>query len=332
MDKLRGVNLGGWLVLERWITPSVFRGTMAQDETQLCRELGEQKIERLEQHRRTFITEDDIKWIKNEGLDAVRVPVPHWLFSAEEPYVGCATYLDWLMDACLQHKIRVIIDFHAAPGSQNGNDHSGLKGKLGWHENGNITHSLDVIEQLAQRYCKYPNLLGIELLNEPSGKIPKTILSEYYRLGYGRVRKYCDSSIAVVICDAFDPHNWKNVMAGEDYENVWLDTHLYQCFSDEDKKRGIHNNIRKAKYEWYDTLLEIQSKRPVIVGEWSNALDNKSLRGLDDYERDKAMQAYGTAQLQAFAEAQGWFYWTYKNEDGGAWSLRDAIQRGWLAL
>ena len=24
--KLRGVNLGGWLVLEKWITPSLFEG------------------------------------------------------------------------------------------------------------------------------------------------------------------------------------------------------------------------------------------------------------------------------------------------------------------
>ena len=27
--KLRGVNLGGWLVLEKWITPSLFEGLEA---------------------------------------------------------------------------------------------------------------------------------------------------------------------------------------------------------------------------------------------------------------------------------------------------------------
>jgi glucan 1,3-beta-glucosidase len=26
-DKVRGVNLGGWLVLEPWITPSIFEAT-----------------------------------------------------------------------------------------------------------------------------------------------------------------------------------------------------------------------------------------------------------------------------------------------------------------
>lgn len=29
--KLRGVNLGGWLLLEKWITPSLFDGLDATD-------------------------------------------------------------------------------------------------------------------------------------------------------------------------------------------------------------------------------------------------------------------------------------------------------------
>ena len=38
--KLRGVNLGGWLVLEKWMTPSLFEGLAATDETTYCAELG----------------------------------------------------------------------------------------------------------------------------------------------------------------------------------------------------------------------------------------------------------------------------------------------------
>ena len=327
---IRGVNLGGWLVLERWITPSVFHGTMAQDETGLCQELGERRVERIDSHHQNFITEEDIRWIKQEGLDAIRVPVPHWIFGNVEPYVGGVKYLDWLMDICLKYKLDVVIDFHAAPGSQNGNDHSGLSGKVRWSDDGNITRSLDVIEQLAERYCKYPNLLGIELLNEPSNKIKRNTLVEYYRLGHERVRKYCDEQVAVIISDTFNPKDWKQELS--DMGNVWLDTHLYQCFSAEDKRRGIHNNIRKAKNEWAEVLADIQSVRPVMVGEWSLSLDRKSFRGLDSYERDKALQAYGQAQLGAFDAAQAWFYWTYKTEEGGTWSLRDSIQRGWLRL
>ena len=37
-EKLKGVNLGGWLVLEKWITPSLFDGTNAVDEFHLHKE------------------------------------------------------------------------------------------------------------------------------------------------------------------------------------------------------------------------------------------------------------------------------------------------------
>lgn len=332
MEKLRGVNLGGWLVLERWITPSVFAGTTAQDETQLCHELGDEKHRRLDSHRQNFISKEDIKWMKRQGLNAVRVPIPYWVFGGVEPYVGCIKYLEWLMDICMVYKLGVVIDLHAAPGSQNGNDHSGIKGKVSWPEGSNITRTLDVIEQLALSFCKYPNLIGIELLNEPSSKIPKNILIEYYRLGYERIRKYCYGSVAVIISDTFDPKNWKDIFVEDSYTNVWLDTHLYQCFALDDKLRGIHNNIKKAKYEWHNMLKEIQAKRPVIVGEWSVSLDRKSFRGMGDFERDKALQAYGQAQLQAFEQASGWFYWTYKTEQGGTWSLRHSLQKGWLKI
>ena len=30
--KVKGVNLGNWLVLEKWMSPSLFEGTTAEDE------------------------------------------------------------------------------------------------------------------------------------------------------------------------------------------------------------------------------------------------------------------------------------------------------------
>ena len=39
--KIRGVNLGNWLVLERWMEPELFRETDAEDETWLRRLLPE---------------------------------------------------------------------------------------------------------------------------------------------------------------------------------------------------------------------------------------------------------------------------------------------------
>ena len=70
-QKIKGVNLGGWLILENWMTPSVFgvaglpgkgdeRSVM--DEWSLCEILGKERCaEVLEEHWETFYTEADFK-------------------------------------------------------------------------------------------------------------------------------------------------------------------------------------------------------------------------------------------------------------------------------
>ncbi len=86
-DRLRGVNLGGWLLLEKWITPSLFAGLAATDETTYCAELGlDEATRRLHHHWQTFITRDDFAWLARTGINAVRLPVGHWLFGPDYPY------------------------------------------------------------------------------------------------------------------------------------------------------------------------------------------------------------------------------------------------------
>ena len=54
-EKIRGVNLGNWLVLERWMEPELFRDTDAEDETWLRRLLPAKELERrLKEHRESW--------------------------------------------------------------------------------------------------------------------------------------------------------------------------------------------------------------------------------------------------------------------------------------
>ena len=95
MEKIRGVNLGNWLVLEKWMDNNLFSGTQAMDETYLCAELGHDRAtERLKVHRDEFITERDFEEIAFMGFNAVRIPVPFFLFEDLGPYVHCYEYLD----------------------------------------------------------------------------------------------------------------------------------------------------------------------------------------------------------------------------------------------
>jgi glucan 1,3-beta-glucosidase len=329
----RGVNLGGWLALEKWITPSVYAGTQAEDEYTLCDALGKAKAsERLGRHRETWITAEDFQWLASRGINAVRLPVGYGVARESPPYLTAFDTVDWAFRTAGRHGIGVLLDLHCVPGSQNGWDHSGRQSQLGWHSSKhNIDESLRILADLADRCKPYDNLIGIELLNEPRWDVPIDILKGFYRDAYHRVRERIGKERgAIVIHDAFRPFEWKGFMQGPEYANVFLDTHPYQCFTDDDRKRDIHGQVEFALVERRKLLDGMKQQLPCLVGEWSCALPPQSLGGRKGFELDVAMRAYGGAQLINFDATAGWFFWTYKTEEGGAWSFRDCVQRGWL--
>jgi len=331
--KIHGVNLGGWLVLEKWIKPTLFAGETAEDEYTLCQSLGREKAASLLQHHReTWITADDFKWLAAHGINSVRLPVGYWVLEENPPFISGRETLDWAFRMAKANGLSVLLDLHGVPGSQNGWDHSGRQGAIGWHTSKeNIAHSLRVIEDLAIHCQDFDNLLGIELVNEPRDVVPLDILKAYYQEAYQRVRQHPGKNrAAVVMHDSFRPFAWEDFMREPEYANVILDTHLYQCFSDADRQRDINDQIEVAAVERKQQLTRMQRQHACIVGEWSLGLPAKSLKGLDAVARDAAMRAFGGAQLVSYEKTRGWYFWTYRTEEGGGWSLRDCMEKGWL--
>ncbi len=69
------------------------------------------------------------------GLNHVRLPIGFWAYdvSGGEPYIqGQAEYLDRAIGWAGNHGLKVLIDLHGAPGSQNGFDNSGRRGSELW--------------------------------------------------------------------------------------------------------------------------------------------------------------------------------------------------------
>ena len=65
---IKGVNLGNWLVLEKWMSPALFEGTTAEDEYYLPRQLSKEVYEaRIKVHRAEYISERDFVAIKAMG-------------------------------------------------------------------------------------------------------------------------------------------------------------------------------------------------------------------------------------------------------------------------
>ncbi|RCV43112.1 hypothetical protein SETIT_9G269100v2 [Setaria italica] len=127
----------------------------------------------LQSHWDTFITEDDFKFIALSGLNAVRIPVGWWIASDPNPPLpfvgGSLQALDNAFRWARNYNIGVIVDLHAAPGSQNPYDHSATRdGSQEWGTtDANIAQTVQVIEFLVSRYANNTALLAVELLNEP---------------------------------------------------------------------------------------------------------------------------------------------------------------------
>ncbi len=333
-SKIRGVNLGGWLVLEKWMTPTLFANRKAVDETTFCMELGSSAEKILREHWESFITPSDFKWLKDHGINAVRIPIGHWIFGDCKPYFGAIDILDHAMETAGEYGVDVLLDLHAAPGCQNGFDNGGIQGVMEWHLHPeNVDRSVAFTRRIAERYKDCNHLLGIQLLNEPRWDVPMEILREYYHQGYEAVREHIPAEkTAVVIHDGFRLKEWKDFMQESRYSNIILDTHMYQCFKEEERAFDISRHIHRAAVERKQDIDEMKEYFPVCVGEWSLGLAPATYEGFDSFQKETALRAYAAAQLLSFEQGEGWFFWSYKLEEGvsPAWNFRECVERGWL--
>ena len=75
--KQRGVNLGSWFVLERWICPQLFQTAAPPGQSDYDVARGKDAKQSLEAHWDGWIKDEDWKWIKAKGFNSVRIPVRH---------------------------------------------------------------------------------------------------------------------------------------------------------------------------------------------------------------------------------------------------------------
>jgi len=294
--KVKGVNLGNWLVLEKWMSPALFEGTTAEDEYHLPLELPREVYEaRIQIHRSEYITERDFVTMKSIGLDTVRIPVPYFIFGDRAPFIGCVRELDKAFNWAEKYGLSILIDLHTAPMGQNGFDNGGICGVCRWSQcPDEVEFVLSVLERLAQRYGTRKGLWGIEVLNEPvtenmwksmdvpsrypaadkemaEGSAPNTLefLRDFYLRAYDRLRRFLPDEKYVVIHDAFEFLAWKDFMREDKYVNVVLDTHQYLMMAEtQGCRQELDAYLAYIETNYKKDMEEMQKYFPVICGEW----------------------------------------------------------------
>lgn len=316
---ITGTNIGGWLVLEPWITPSLFyqfldggmNGT-AMDSYRFCEVLGPvEGNAQMRAHLDTWYTEEHIKDLADRGVEMVRLPIGDWTLDPYGPYVGCmdgsADYIDWMYDTCAKYNISVLMDVHTAKGSQNGFDNGGIRNKVTWindthysyddiaewmgpwdMENGgykyidhdNIQRSFEVSAHLLQRWGNHSAFAAYEPVNEPWWATPKEPLFDFYRKVRALVRMYAPQA-KFVFHDSFiySAEYWNDLFDDDDHDDVVMDHHYYFAFT------PGHDSIEEICNDaGSNAAYANEFKYDVWFGEWALATDNCAhwLNGFND--------------------------------------------------
>ncbi|RYO74941.1 hypothetical protein DL764_010623 [Monosporascus ibericus] len=362
-DKIRGVNLGGWLLLEPWITPSIFETTPdeAVDEFTYTEVLGPAEAKaRLEKHWSSWITESDFGEIASKGLNFVRIPIGYWSVTPldGDPYVqGAYLWLGRALEWAQGANLKVMIDLHGAPLSQNGLDNSGKRGPVQWGQGNSVGATLNALNKIRDDFASHPAVAAIQLLNEPMGpKLDMNVVRQFMKEGYNNLQS---SNVAVAVHDAFQGvTGWNDWGAG--MSSLVLDTHHYQVFESGMLQLDAAGHAAAA-CGFGDQMAA--ANKMTISGEWSGAMTDcaKWLNGrgvgarydgtfnfngqTSQYigpcdgkysgtveqlsEADRAnIRRFIHAQMAAYEKADGWIFWTWKTEGAAEWDFRMLTNAG----
>lgn len=171
---IQGINLGNWLNPEGYmflfkdvssyrLIDQAFREMVGPDFT--------------DQFWKTFkdnyITREDIAYIKQTGMNSIRLPFHFKLFT-DEDYMGLKSNqdgfarVDSIIKWCKAEGLYVILDMHDAPGGQTGDNIDDSYG-YPWLFESETSKQLfsEIWKKIADRYKNEPTVLGYDLLNEP---------------------------------------------------------------------------------------------------------------------------------------------------------------------
>ncbi|MGE0423945.1 MAG: glycoside hydrolase family 5 protein [Reyranellaceae bacterium] len=290
--QLKGINLGNWLMPEGYMFKFERAKSPRQIEGAIERMVGAEAAQRFwRTYRETYITEDDLAFIKSVGFNLVRIPLHYRHFVRGDRFEGEGyALLDRAIGWARAHGLYVVLDIHAAPGGQTGINHDDGPGyPLMFYVQAHRRLTIALWRHIAERYRDEPAILGYDLLNEPIAPYhdvawlnPK--LEPFYREVTAAIRSVDPQRIIFLAggqwsstFDMFGPP-WTGNLAFT-FHSFWAST----------RRDSIQRHLTfSARYDV-----------PLFIGETGELTDewNEGFRTL--------LERHGI----------GWSFWTYKNLD-----------------
>jgi len=167
------------------------------------------------------VSAEDIRQIKAQGFDHIRVPVGWHRYSSPAPEFQLSREIfgkvDFVVTNALAHGLAVLINIHHF--REFDADPAGSADQL-----------VAIWRQVAEHYKDSPETLAFEVLNEPHDKATTAVMNDIYPRVISEIRKSNPSRTLFV-----EPGNWGNIPELQNLvlppdDNVIVSVHCYDPF------------------------------------------------------------------------------------------------------
>jgi len=336
-----GVNYGNRFLPEKWMwddEPFFWNGVYAQgrepgaDHTRLSLpDLGESRFrERMMQWLDMTVIESDFVKMQQMGVEVIRVPCGYWNWISYAPGQGpnapgnesarmtvlttlppasYRPYFDKIFQWAARYGMRIWLDLHGLPGSQNGAEHSGICVETPhWNTDWNIQKSIEAVSAMAE-YCadKGSTLYGLQVMNEPNNfdYDIRATLDTYYDRAIREARNHLAWNVPIILFEwTYNMYKWPSDRYSESrYGTVVWDTHIYTVWQ-------VTYDVEATQNVYWEDLSRLESFNSrqsggAIVGEWA-------LAGTEYDSR------YGSQKAEAYRNLSSWAVWVLMERSNGA--------------
>lgn len=305
---LRGFSIGSWMNFEHFMLR--IPGTEKKIRQSFAEVYGKENSELFfDDLLHYFITEDDFIFLKDLGVNVLRLPFNYRHFEDDQaPGIYREEgfkHLDRVLELCRKYQIYAILDMHTAPGGQNPDSHSSSETGVAmfWEDAASRERLTNLWGFMAARYRGESIIAGYDLINEPCFVSDIAAFNDFFEKTIRKIREVDNNHIVFLEGDDwakdFSPFRSLGGHQQAISFHFYPGQHVCLCANSEQRKAEMEQKIS------YFTELREKTGMPLWVGETGGR-----------FPKDKKAEGLNLIKdcLDLFEKHDiSWTIWTYKD-------------------
>ncbi|KAL9128731.1 MAG: hypothetical protein Q9217_002638 [Psora testacea] len=333
---LRGVNIGGWLLLDSVLNAKLLSAVHAVDQWTFDSLPGANST--LQTHWETYFNEASVQLLKSYGVNAIKIPIGYWAWdNTGTPFrQGADAYLEKAISWAEAAGMKVWIDVRNTGSSQN------IFAEVSRDQA--ISHSISILTNIAEKYgcSEYAKTVtAIEIFTSPIS-LPTTdtsTLQAFAKRAFDAMKSVATNpDMQVIIPDlASSPSDWQTLSKSLSPTKGMFSVAetMLQTVTAVDQSMTQDQHIQAACSRGIALAGMNHDDMSLYVGEFS-AATNATME-VEGWTNDVVQQVrkFVEAQLETYeAYTSGYFFWSWADDSeevaGAGWGIKAGIEKGYI--